>query len=321
MRLVRNPEWGPTVSAISSHYFGFPYSESGIVYYASVFEDKLIDNSFGFIDDLGPCALVRCNISGSSSLSYFEFPIEIWTRDGLSDPSISRLARDIIGTLREASRASSLSTICVRTYQATKFELLLNRRLVGMGASPIPAFDAFISLSADDNAILSAFRSGHRQQVRWGQKNLELRFVDATFPDRALFDEFQNLHALAAGRITRPQSSWNTMFDLVSKGAGDLILAYWNSELVGGTLILDSEKSAFYASGAYRRELFHMPLTHYPLYAGICRARERGRSEFHLGEVGHFDPGVPEKERAIGKFKLGFSDQVRQSLVWSLPIQ
>jgi hypothetical protein len=150
-------------------------------------------------------------------------------------------------------------------------------------------------------------RKGHRQQIRWGQDHLEISVVDAHDPDRARFETYRQLHSDVAGRVTRGPASWDTMFELIAAGDGDLILCSLDGVLMGGTLMLDGGGAACYASGAYRRENFDKPLSHYPLFHAAQRAASAGARCSTSARSRRVDGHGQPKERAIGHFKSGFA--------------
>jgi hypothetical protein len=69
-------------------------------------------------------------------------------------------------------------------------------------------------------------------------------------------------------------------------------------------------KTAFYASGAYRRERFDKPLSHYPIYAAMISSAAAGNRWFDLGDVS-LSPRMSDKERSISYFKRGFSSHLK----------
>lgn len=300
--------------------FGLPFSERGVRYYQAAIDREIGDLSFGFADDQGLAAVVPCNTAKADVLSWYEFAIELWIRQGLSDEVQRRLAGDLLGTLFERAREAGAKKIVLRQAGDARFNAFLTARLLERGVWPESSFPILVDLAHDDATLMGALRSGHRQQVRQGSRILDLAFVDQSRPDAAAFDSFRELHARVAGRATRSRESWDRMFDLVAAGEGDLALAYWQGELLGGTLMLDAGQMSYYASGAYLREHFDKPITHFPLFQCILRARERGRTHAHLGEILPLSLADSKKELSINNFKLGFANSVTSSRIWTIPV-
>lgn len=322
-RLVRRAsgmEFPDFPDHFSQASFGLPFVQTGVKYYESMQPGGVADLSFAIVDDAGPLAIAGCDAGVPGKLTRFGSPLEIWWRDGLDPMARRRLTRDLIGELTRAIGAAGMESAWLRTNDRLDPDGALAGRLADMGAEWALALRAVMDLSWSDDALLDDMRKGHRQQVRWGRDHLAMETVDAQAPDRLRFDRYRALHAEVAGRVTRGDASWDAMFELIAAGEGDLLLASLNGELVGGTLILDGGGTAYYASGAYKREHFDKPLSHYPVYLAAQRARERGQRRFDVGEsVGGGIDMSDEKQRSIGRFKSGFAGGADASILWSVP--
>jgi hypothetical protein len=320
MRLVREQDWTAVTSGSHFSAFGFPFSRNGNAYYRAVIGSRFVDLSFGFADTDGICAVITCNNAVPDRLTCSEAPIEIWVRPGLTGQLCQRLVQNMLGTLRETAKRAGMGEIILRAPGNVLLSSALAARLLSMNLRSEPSFQGVIDLTQSDEILFAAMRSGHRQQVRWGERNMTLLHVNKSNPDRAPFEKFRALHAEVAGRITRPSQSWDEMFELVRTGNGNLVLSVHEGKILGGTLVLDADGSAYYSSGAYLRNHFDKPLTHYPLFASAIQARARGNHSFVLGEIGQSNQTVPDKERSIGQFKAGFTSDARASLVWTIPV-
>lgn len=298
--------------------FALPFSQTGRRYYSATSETSVEDFSFAFVDEGRPCAVVECDSSDNGVLTRFGSPIEPLIRPELEPSLLRRLVRDVLGELRTRAREAARPEVRLRTNSSTDPDGVLASRLLEMKAEPALSFRTIIDTALDPDAMLGGMRQGHRQQVRWGRENLHFANVDSGNADRQLFDRYRELHAAVAGRVTRPDASWQAMFDLIVGGEGDLILSELNGELVGGSLILDAGEWAFYASGAYRRDRMAHPLAHYPIFFAAQRAASRGRRWFDVGESSG-EGRMSEKERSIAAFKSGFSSRARSSIIWTLP--
>ena len=174
-----------------------------------------------------------------------------------------------------------------------------------------------MDLSRPEAAIRSELRDSYRSLVNWGERSLTMEYCNAERPERGLFTAYERLHEQVAGRRTRPQESWDVMFEFVAGGCGELALASLEGELVSGMLVFDGATVAHYGSAAYVRERFEHPLAHWPLFNAILRAKARGLSWFDVGHIPHASD-VSEKEASIGFFKLGFTNRMEARTVWAL---
>lgn len=322
-RLVRAGS-GADLSSVIDRFetasFGLPFSRPGLCYYQTLASPDFVEASFALVDDEGPLVLVACDTMIADRLGRYGFPIEIWERPNLSGGQRRRIARDVLGELGRIAGEHKRPSTWLRTSAALDPLGIYAARLADVGAAIEPTLRALLDLAQDDASLLEDMRKGHRQQVRWGAANLEIAAVDAANPDRGAFEAFRALHAEIAGRVTRPRESWDAMFALIADGFGDLVLCHVDGALMGGTLILDDANVAYYSSGAYRRENFDKPLTHYPLFLAATRARARGRKRFDIGEtMGGTMNMDDQKERSIGRFKSGFSGRADVSFIWTIP--
>jgi hypothetical protein len=317
LRLIRIDKGSELYSScLPRAEFQLPASALGREYYRSIFGQDPAELSFGYAKGDRVVALVECDASHPGRLTRFGSPIELRVAEGVSLEDRRMIIRGVFGMLKQYGREHGLESALVRTNESSDGEGLFCTRLVVAGASPVPSIRSVVDLGQDDEALLSDLRKGHRQQVRWGEKNLELRFVSAEEGDYADFELFRELHAHVAGRVTRDVTSWKVAFQAVKEGKGDVVMSYFEGDLVGGTLTLVPSETAYYSTGAYRRELFKYPLSHYPLFVSFARARARGCTRFDVGEIWHDPATASSKECAIASFKRGFTSRSQTSLVW-----
>ena len=105
------------------------------------------------------------------------------------------------------------------------------------------------------------------------------------------------------------------MFQWIAQGGGELALGYMDTiGLVASTLVVDGTEASFYASGAYDRDHFDKPLSHWPVYSAMLRSADRGMKFFDFGTLP--DAEAPKKERDIAHFKRGFSANVETRPEW-----
>lgn len=131
-----------------------------------------------------------------------------------------------------------------------------------------------------------------------------------TAGDAENFAAFQRLHEAVAGRKTRPEATWQRQFDAIQgQTAFVLYLRDAAGMLVGASLFNCSRDEAYYAVGAYRRELFDQPLAHLNIFEAIRHARSRGLRRFVLGQRSYPGdiPAPSGKEEQIAFFKEGFA--------------
>lgn len=193
------------------------------------------------------------------------------------------------------------------------------KALLLMGISPRVCSEQVIRLTSDVS-MLADMRKVFRQNINWGAHHLECKIIDACSVTAEDFQRFEAFHIAIAGKRTRSHASWLDQMKLVQTGENFIVMSHLNGNLAGMSLFAASGKLAYYSVGVYERALFHFPLSHYPIWLGILRARDMGCSEFSMGEsvysdvmdsLGHLPT---EKECNISHFKRGFGGDIKASL-------
>ena len=147
-------------------------------------------------------------------------------------------------------------------------------------------------------------RKGHRAQIRKTERTTSIIYDT----DGDHLDVFQGLHLLDAGRITRPQATWDIMRDWLPQGYGLLVIAVRDHLPIGGGYFIRYRGSAYYASAA--RDPNFSPKespAHLIVWSAMTWLRERGYKWLDLGPV---DPAGDAKVQSIEHFKRGFGPTV-----------
>jgi hypothetical protein len=291
------------------------YGAFGRRYYPAVFQADRVDESFAVLDGSQPVVLISCS-AGSGELDYFGLPVRIFRRDGGADwpAKAVELAFDRLEKLAAQHRAARVTIADDAALGALSAigKQCLNRRAHGA-----LRLTGLIELKRGEVGMKRDVRKSYHSLINWGGRNLQTCIVGAGNPDREMFSRYQEFHRAVAGRVTRPQESWDVMFDWVASGRGELILGFLeDGELVTGTLVVDGTTTSFYASGVYDRDRFELPLAHWPLWQAILRSAERGMQVFDLGDLPLADAAT-SKEVAIGYFKRGFATNIATWVAWS----
>jgi hypothetical protein len=283
----------------------------GRSYYPAVFGDH--DCSFAvFIEDVPALICLCAPLDGK--LGFYGMPLRFIARHGLDSGTRAAALNSAfvhIDALMKVHRLHEAIILDNREGAASPIEEACRFRDATMNYQPT----AYVDLAAGPAAWRVALRKSSRSLINWGRRHLSIRYVNKDAPDRALFDQYRAFHAEIAGRVTRSDASWSVMYDWITRGGGELIMAYLEGRPVAGSMFIDGSKVSIYASGVYDRARFDKPLAHYPLWLGIERAQARGMKVLELGAVPPRGT-VPDKEYQIGYFKRGFATHVVDHIVW-----
>lgn len=297
----------------------FDYGPFGRRYHPLALGERYRDRALAVTDSGRALASFECGCL-NGVYSYYGMPIRPRFAEGLSARQLGAALAAFRGHLAGRAAEDGASSAIFDEGAIAGVLSPLGVRLSALDAIPRVVLHAVVDLAQSPDEIRRGVRERYRPMINWGRANLTMRYVNASAPDRALFDSYQAFHARIAGRVTRPQASWDAMFEALAAGAGELALGYGaDGGILCGVMTLEGTRIAQYASGVYERDAFDRPLGHWPLFNSILRAKERGRAWFDVGKIP--SPDEPDgKVRSIGRFKRGFSDRIDASMVWTLPL-
>lgn len=273
-------------------------------YQSSVFEAPIEDESFIVLfEDMPVCCAYRTVIGGR--LSYFDQPFRVeiseafLRHEGLK--AVLQLVSKELWVTREAFTEIDIEV----PVAGEKTNFLLEKLLINASIhSHYVEVSVDLRQSSDD--IESGLRKSHRQSIAQGMnemENVEISFGKITADT---FDTFKALHLTAAGRVTRPELSWELQRQAILNKQASLVTLSYDSRVIGASFCWLSSSSGLYGSAAYDRSLFStLPIAHLGVFRAIQHSRNIGLSKFIVGEA--FNPSGSEKEQGIATFKRGFS--------------
>jgi hypothetical protein len=302
----------PAFSAIDAHPV---YGAFGRRYYPAVFERGRRDESFAIVGKGQPLLLVPCT-AGAEDLDYFGFPLRLFPRAGLNPETQAAAIEAAFVHLDGVVAENGLQRVTVGDDTGLGTLSPVGKQCLNRRSSAALRLTGLCDLQGGEAGMRKGLRKSFQSLINWGRKNLEIVVVGADLPDRAMFTRYQDFHRAVAGRTTRPDASWDAMFDWICLGRGELILGFLpGGELVTGTMVVDGTTTSYYASGVYDRDRFDQPLGHWPLWLAMSRAAERGIRQFDLGDL-PLTGAASAKEIAIGYFKRGFATTIATSVAW-----
>lgn len=166
-----------------------------------------------------------------------------------------------------------------------------------------------IDISAPVDELLRNTRKGHRADIKRGSRGFRIRRYYREITDTQ-FTDYQNLHALAAGRVTRAQSTFDDMRRWIRDGHGVLVGAERDGQWAGFVYFLVFQKGAYYASACNHPDVSAAEAVgHALVWEAILACRDAGVELVEMGEQTYEKPGDnPETQKlaAICRFKRGF---------------
>ena len=287
----------------------------GRTYFPATFGDH--DRSFA-VGANGIVALICLCAPLDGKLGFYGRPLRLVGRRGLDGDTRRAAVQAAFLRLDELAKAHGLREVSVLDEQTEADPMIEETcRIRGAAINPNPV--ACVDLTAGPAAWRAALRKSSRSLINWGRRNMSIVYVNKETPDRSMFDRYRAFHAEVAGRITRPEESWNVTYEWIAQGKGELVLAFVEGNLLAGSMFIDGKEISVYSSGVYDRTQFDKPLAHYLVWLGIERAYARGMKTLELGAVPPRGT-VTDKEYKIGYFKRGFATHIEMQHVWRWPV-
>jgi len=304
----------PAFTAIDGH----PVSGGfGRCYYPAVFDERRTDASFAVMKGERPLLIVPCT-SGEGELDYFGMPIRLFADPSINVQEMERVVGAAFVHLDSLVAQGGIRRVSIRDDTSTGTLSPTGKQCLNRHGTGALRLTGICDLGAGEAGMRQGLRKSFQSLINWGKRNLAIKSVSRADPDRDLFERYRQFHAAVAGRVTRPEASWNAMFDWIARGGGELVLGFLaGGELVTGTLVVDGTSRSYYASGVYDRTRFDQPLGHWPLWLSMLHAMERGIGTFELGDLPLPD-SASEKEFSIGYFKRGFATSIKPWISWTL---
>jgi hypothetical protein len=176
------------------------------------------------------------------------------------------------------------------------------------GYADMSALATVLDVSQPTDLILRRMSKGHRSDISRAARSLSVEVFDAATITAAAFDEYRQLHALAAGRVTRPARTFELMARWIELGRALLLTARQEGRLVSCAYLNLYGEGAYYSSAATEPS-FRQPAGHLLQWAAIERLHAHGFGRYELGlqQFGPLPHDVPTvKELNISRFKRGF---------------
>jgi hypothetical protein len=276
------------------------------------------DVSFQVAGPAGAVVRVRAT-KGPEQVSFWGLPAVLAWKAG-AEP---RHVRDALGAaldhLTATAKACGASRLVIGTNAAEACDPL-SALLADRGAEGTISASAMADLTLSAEALRADIRDSYRSLTNWGSRNLRLAFVNASNPERALFDLFPDFHARIAGGRRRGEEYWQVYWEEITAGKAEMALGFLeDGTLAAGSIVVWAGGTAYYASGVYDRDKFDKPLGHWPLWNTILRARDMGLTRFDLGEIPARGK-AEEKEISIAFFKRGFTSGRSLRIRWELGV-
>jgi hypothetical protein len=221
-----------------------------------------------------------------------------------------KLEKKLYAHIEELAKENDVQRVRFRT------EPLADRALAGTsnGSLHYGYFDnsqqtIILDLKPEFKTLKSNLRHGAKYSISvMNKKDVKFNIYTHENITDELFNGYQQMHLKAAGRVTRPQKTWDLMKEWVKEGKSFLISAVLKETEVGFSLFSHFRNKVYYSSAANDPDLAELPISHAILWEAIRWLNEK---KFEYLEIGPYAyPSLhdmpSDKEMEIVKFKRGF---------------
>lgn len=289
--------------------------------YTAVYQATAIaaDTSFLVLDGGQPVAVAPCmalvpSAPGGARLTLGNYPVpwpafhpDLGKKERREAERLAYAGYDELALSRGLASIDSFGVVQARSFFRASFPPANLPLRYGYSGS---VFDTHvIDLAAPADELLRDVRKGHRADIKRGARGFRIHRFFQQISDQE-FAAYQALHALAAGRVTRAQSTFDDMRRWIREGTGLLVGAERDGQWAGFVYFLVFQKGACYASACNHPEVSATEAVgHALVWEAILACRDAGVELLEMGEQTYDVPGAtPEmaKLAAISRFKRGF---------------
>ena len=193
---------------------------------------------------IAPAIIEQTNSSGAS-ISFGGGPtwapavhggLEAYARAAALDKCLQRLEQIADDAGRAELRLQLSPLVSTFPERALEFAGATTRR----GYRDLSLTTAVLDLAGSEDALLRAMSKGHRSAIRRGH-----HIATRVATDDASFATYRELHRRAAGRTTRPSTTFELMRGWLEMGYAAVVLAEIGGEPVGASLLLICRDGAY----------------------------------------------------------------------------
>lgn len=185
------------------------------------------------------------------------------------------------------------------------------KRLISHGFNDISLSTQLIDLRKEEKVLWDELRRNHRRSILKGDK-FEIKFYDNMNITKGIFYEYKEMHHKASGRKTRPNKTFELMFDQAKRGFGFLVVASLNQKNIGFEFYTIYKKQAEGFSAANDPDFEYLPIRHRLEWEAMLWMKSRDMDFYDIGiqQSGPLPYDLPTaKEINISHFKKGFGGQ------------
>ncbi len=215
---------------------------------------------------------------------------------------------DDLASQYQVKRAMFTSPVLNKSYIETHDQKI--NYLVRFGYFDCSSITQVIDLRKSIQELRGDIRHGHDSDIDKSSKILEAEIFYKDNISKEAFDKYVYLHRKAAGRVTRPKSTFDVLYDFIKMGNAFLVGAKKDNVFVGFSYFALYKNNTGYGSACNDPDMKKgIAIGHFLQWEAIKWMKEKECKFYEIGwmnygaTLSHFPS---RKEIEIGRFKRGF---------------
>ena len=135
--------------------------------------------------------------------------------------------------------------------------------LLRYGFIDVSLHSQLLDLSQDISVLWQGMRRDLRKNISRDETQLEFEVLDKNNVNTSVFGKYRELHHLASGRVTRPLSTFDLMYEWIQNGHAVLFGAKCFGEFVGFFFVTVYKNGAYNGSSCRHPDYSHLSIGHY----------------------------------------------------------
>lgn len=231
----------------------------------------------------------------------------------LSKKTKEKAMKAVYGRIDEIAKANNAARIMLRLTVLSKSFIEASRQifnyLMKFSYLDNSINTQIINLSQPTEDLKKDLRNDHKNNINKNSPKLAIEIFNKNNITDSIFNKYIKMHHKAAGRVTRPISTFNLLYDLIKEGKAFLIGAKKEDVYIGFSYYIVFKDNVIYGSSCNDPEVKHIPVSHVVQWAAIEYMTEKKYKFYELGwqQFGSQLYDMPsEKQVNISEFKRGF---------------
>jgi hypothetical protein len=233
--------------------------------------------------------------------------------DELSRQTRKAVRKVLFRQIDELAVRDCVHRISFRVAPPAPFFWQLNRPvpnpLLREGFSDISLLTQVIDLSKPEVQLFREVRNDHQRDIKRAEKMMSVSVYDSSNITFEQFERYRLLHRKAAGRITRPSSTFEMMHRWIDEGLAVLSCATLEGKDIGFILTSIYKDGAYYSSGCNDPAFNDLPIGHLLHWRTMQWLKAHAIRHYEIGIqlfASQTHTMVTRKDWTISYFKRGF---------------